>query len=284
MRIMSRLGIEEDKVYKRILNSEYVKDGMDPFSSPLHKFTVENTFLKSIIIQYSVLELIKVAIQEDVPEMPYMVINEFYIDFSEMDMYRRCRRLPNVSTIHNLQAEKKLEEFTEKQWKSEFFEIASFEIEKYSKGERDYVFTSCEKGIVLRDTDTILNRILIGSSMFEIEYNLDDCKEACCAVYESYDSNFETERYLWLRADIAYELGIHKENDYQNNRIIGVAEDGTTVLIMQNWRCAYIGDNEHRAMEVPLYNGAILYMRKDYIEKLKNKYGQLYYATEIQKA
>ncbi len=284
MRIMSRLGIEEDKVYKRILNSEYVQDGMDPFSSSLHKFTVENTFLKSMIIQYSVLELIKVAIQEDVPEMPYMVINEFYIDFSEMDMYRRCRRLPNVSTIHNLQAEKKLEEFTEKQWKSEFVEIASFEIEKYSKGERDYVFTSCEKGIVLRDTDTILNRILIGSSMFEIEYNLNDCKEACCAVYESYDSNFETERYLWLRADIAYELGIYKENDYQNNRIIGVAEDGTTVLIMQNWRCAYIGDNEHRAMEVPLYNGAILYMRRDYIEKLKNKYGQLYYATEIQKA
>ena len=62
----------------------------------------------------------------------------------------------------------------------------------------------------------VLNRILIGSSMFEIEYNLNDCKEACCAVYESYDSNFETERYLWLRADIAYELGIYKENDYQN--------------------------------------------------------------------
>ncbi len=216
--------------------------------------------------------------------MPYMVINEFYIDFSEIDMYRRCRCLPNVSTIHNLQAEKKLEEFTEKQWKSEFVEIASFEIEKYSKGERDYVFTSCEKGIVLRDTDTILNRILIGSSMFEIEYNLDDCKETCCAVYESYDSNFGTEQYLWLRADIAYELGIYKENDYQNNRIIGVAEDGATVLIMQSWRCAYIGDNEHRAMEVPLYNGAILYMRRDYIEKLKNKYGQLYYATEIKKA
>ena len=73
-------------------------------------------------------------------------------------------------------------------------------------------------------------------------------------------------------------------NDYQNNRIIGVAENGTTVPVMQNWRCAYIGDDEHRAMEVPLSNGTILYMRRDYIERLKNKYGQLYYATKIKKA
>lgn len=283
MRILGRLGIQEDEVYKGILDSEYVQDGMEPFSSPLHKFTVENTFLKSVIIQYAVLELIKVAIQEEAPEISYMFINEFNIDFSEMDMYRRCRCLPNVSTIHNLQVGKKVEEFTEKQWNSEFVEIASFEIEKYCKSERNYVFTSREKGIVLHDTDTILNRILIGSSMFEVECNLDDCKEACCAVYDSYDFSFGTEQYLWLQEDIAYELGIYKMNDYQNNRIIGVAEDGTTILIMQNWRCFYVGDEKYGAMEVPLYNGIMLYMRRDYLEKLKNKYGQLYFATEIKR-
>lgn len=283
MRILHRLGIREGKVYKKILNSECVQDGMNHFASPLHKFTVENTFLKSIIIQYSVLELIKVAIQEEAPEISYMFINEFNIDFSEMDMYRRCRCLPNVSTIHNLQVGKKIEEFTEKQWNSEFVEIASFEIEKYCKSERNYVFTSREKGIVLHDTDTILNRILIGSSMFEVECNLDDCKEACCAVYDSYDFSFGTEQYLWLQEDIAYELGIYKMNDYQNNRIIGVAEDGTTVLIMQNWRCFYVGDEKYGAMEVPLYNGIMLYMQRDYLEKLKNKYGQLYFATEIKR-
>lgn len=212
-----------------------------------------------------------------------MFINEFNIDFSEMDMYRRCQCLPNVSTIHNLQIGKKIEEFTEKQWNSEFVEIASFEIEKYCKSERNYVFTSREKGIVLHDTDTILNRILIGSSMFEVECNLDDCKEACCAVYDSYDFSFGTEQYLWLQEDIAYELGIYKMNDYQNNRIIGVAEDGTTILIMQNWRCFYVGDEKYGAMEVPLYNGIMLYMRRDYLEKLKNKYGQLYFATEIKR-
>ena len=61
MRILHRLGIREDKVYKKILNSEYVQDRINSFVSPLHKFTAENTFLKSIIIQYSVLELIKAA-------------------------------------------------------------------------------------------------------------------------------------------------------------------------------------------------------------------------------
>ena len=38
---------------------------------------------------------------------------------------------------------------------------------------------------------------------------------------------------------------------------MGVAEDGTTVLIIHNWRGSYIGDNEH---------------------------GQLYYVTEIKRA
>lgn len=266
------------------MNSEYVQDGMEPFSSPLHKFTVENTFLKSIIIQNAVLELIKVAIRRDVPEMPYMVINDFNIDFSEMDIYRRCRCLPNVSTIHNLQAGKGIEEFTENQWNNEFIEIASFEIEKYCKDDRNYVFTNREKGIVFKNTDVILNRVWIGSSMFDVECNLEECKDVCCMICESNDFSFDTKQYLWLRGDIAFELGIYKKNDYQNNRIIGVAEDGATVLIMHNWRCSYIGDNEHRAMEVPLYNGTILYMRRDYLEKLKSKYGQLYYATEIKKA
>lgn len=283
MRILGRLGIREDKMYKRILDSEYVQDGMGTFSSPLHKFTVENTFLKSIIIQHAVLVLIKVAIQKEVPEMPYMVINNFNIDFSEMDMYRRCRRLPNMSTIHNLQTGKMIEEFTEKQWNSKFIEIASFEIEKYCKGGRNYVFTNREKGIVLRNSDTILNRVLISSSMSEVECNLDDCQEACCVIYDSYDFSFGTEQYLWLREDIAFELGIYKMNDYKNNRIIGVAEGGTTVLIMNNWRCAYIGDDKYGAREVPLYHGTILYMRRDYLEKIENKYGKLYCATEIKR-
>lgn len=284
MRILSRLGIQEDKVYKRILDSEYVQDGMDAFSSPLHKFTVENIFLKSIIIQCAVLELIKTVIQKGAPEMSYFVIDDFSINFSEMDMYRRCRRLPGASTIHNLQAGKMIEEFTEKQWNNDFIEIASVEIEKYCRNKRDCELINREKGIVLNDTDIILNRVLIGSSMFEVEYEFDKCQEACCAVYESYDFSFETERYLWLREDIAYELGIYKKNDYKNNRIIGVTEDGTTVLIMNNWRCSYVGDNEYGAMEVPLYHGTILYMQRDYLKKLKNIYGQLYYATEIKRA
>lgn len=283
MRIMRRLGIQEDKLYKTILDSEYVQAGMESFSSPLHKFTVENTYLKSIIIQRAVLELIRLAIQEKVPEMPYMIINNFNINFTEMDMYRRCRCLPNTSALHNLQVGKKIEEFTEEQWNAEFIEIASYEIEKYSKGDRNYVFTNCEKGIVLCNTDNILNRVLIGSSLFEVECNLDDCQEVCCVVCDSYDFSFGTEQYLWLREDIACELGIYKKNDYENNRIIGVAEDGRTVLIMNNWRCSYIGDNEHRALEVPLYNGIILYMRRDYLEKMKNKYGHLYFATEIKR-
>ena len=284
MRILGSLGIGGNKIYKKILNSEYVQDGMESFSSPLHKFTVENTFLKSIIIQYAVLELIKVAIQEEIPEMPYMVINDFNIDFSELDMYRRCRCLPKVSTIHNLQVGKMIEEFTDKQWDSEFIEIASFELEKYCKGERNCVLINREKGIVFKDTDVILNHVWIASSMFDVECYLDECQDACCVIYESNDFSFDTKQYLWLREDIACELGIYKKNDYEKNRIIGVAEDGTTVLVMHNWRCSYAGDNKSGAMEVPLYDGIILYMRRDYLEKMQNKYGKLYYATVIKRA
>lgn len=64
--------------------------------------------------------------------------------------------------------------------------------------------------------------------------------------------------------------------------IIGMDVRDEIVLKMKNWRCAYYGNDDYKGQEFPMSRGCILYMREDYVRKMKGIFGEMMWKEEKQ--
>lgn len=96
------------------------------------------------------------------------------------------------------------------------------------------------------------------------------------------DTHFQKERYIWLNPVVAFQLGITMAIDYAEEGIIGMDVRDEIVLKMKNWRCAYYGNDDYKGQEFPMSRGCILYMREDYVRKMKGIFGEMVWKEEKQ--
>lgn len=96
------------------------------------------------------------------------------------------------------------------------------------------------------------------------------------------DSELEDEDYLWPGMPVSKLLNVHIEFDFLNGRYIAVNQENDIVFIMKKWSSSYKGDSEYPGNVIPLYSGTELYIKKEYIGALEQRFGTLMMKTCVE--
>lgn len=96
------------------------------------------------------------------------------------------------------------------------------------------------------------------------------------------DLVLEDENFLWPGITISRLFDIHIQFDFLNRRYIAVNQEGDIVFIVKKWSSNYKGDSEYPGNAIPLYCGTELYIKREYVEKLEQKYGKLKMKTCVE--
>ena len=70
--------------------------------------------------------------------------------------------------------------------------------------------------------------------------------------------------------------------DFLHGRYIAVNSENDIVFIMKKWSSSYKGDSEYSGNAIPLYSGNELYIKKEYIEILEQRFGKLKMKTYVE--
>ena len=77
-------------------------------------------------------------------------------------------------------------------------------------------------------------------------------------------------------------LNVHIEFDFWHGRYIAVNQENEIIFIMKKWSSSYKGNSEYPGNEIPLYSGTELYIKKEYIGILEQRFGTLMMKTCVQ--
>ena len=77
-------------------------------------------------------------------------------------------------------------------------------------------------------------------------------------------------------------LNVHMEFDYLHGRYIAVNQDNDIIFVMKKWSSSYKGDSDYSGNAIPLYSGTKLYIKKEYIGMLEQRFGTLMMKTYVQ--
>ena len=78
------------------------------------------------------------------------------------------------------------------------------------------------------------------------------------------------------------DVDVHIEFDFLNGRYIAINQENDIVFIMKKWSSSYKGDSEYPGNAIPLYSGTELYIKKEYIGTLEQRFGTLMMKTCVQ--
>lgn len=113
-------------------------------------------------------------------------------------------------------------------------------------------------------------------------YMISDNSEALINFISTLDRELEDEDYLWPGMSVSKLLNVHIEFDFLNGRYIAVNQENDIVFIMKKWSSSYKGDSEYPGNAIPLYSGTELYIKKEYIGTLEQRFGTLMMKTCVQ--
>ena len=74
-------------------------------------------------------------------------------------------------------------------------------------------------------------------------------------------------------------LDVNIEFDFLNRRYIATNQENDIVFIMKKWSSSYKGNSDYLGNAIPLYSGTELYIKKEYIEMLEQRFGTLMMKT-----
>lgn len=283
LRLMYQLNLEGETVYKKVRGSKIVQHLMAEFSCPNHRLTADNTVLKSYIMQYSLLEILKFCIEEDALCILDDILSKAAVDFQELDFYRRSRCLAPENNLYGEQ-EKDIEEAFACLEEEGFQRIACIESVIDSKGHKSVSVLEKRQGICLKGCDIPLKQEAMERFEGSEGYVIIDDPFALCFVGSKFDINFEGEQFLWVINGIVKDFHLVFAYDAELSEHVGIDwRTGDIVLRLRNWRCNYIGDSEYSGYEIPLYKGVELLMKVKYIRELIKEYGDLYMRTIVKK-
>lgn len=111
---------------------------------------------------------------------------------------------------------------------------------------------------------------------------ISDNTESLIDLIRTLDRELEDEDYLWPGMTASELFNVHIEFDYLHGRYIAVNQDNDIIFIMKKWSSNYKGDSDYPGNAIPLYSGTNLYIKKEYIEMLEQRFGTLMMKTYVQ--
>jgi hypothetical protein len=273
-------GINYVELYIKLRTSKEINDKMQDFVNSLSKSFETNTVYKSYAIQYALHLIIKKAFFIKVPE--WIEHSLFRLIPNYQGMYRlfKCRDIQPNSHLYD---KKNVCEPFLKYDEGEYILIGCTEKRKYITYDQvSYIFGY--QGIVRECSEENKNpfqEYIVTSIEKETQYELSNNLGALIDFRQTLDLELENEDYLWPGVEISKLLNLHIKFDFFNRRYVAVNQENNIIFIMKKWSSSYNGNSDYNGNAIPLYSGTKLYIKKDYISILEQKFGKLKIKTYI---
>ena len=281
MQVVETCGINYVELYERLHASRKLNKKMKDFIGGSSKIPETNTVYKSYVIQYALHIIIEKAFLDRKPELIAQSLLRLMPDYQGMYRLFKCRDIQPASHMYN--KGNSCEPFLENN-EDEYILIGCYEIRKHI----DYhqvSFTFAYQGVV-GDGDEKnqipFQQYIVTSIERGERYKISNNLGSLIDFRRTLDLELEDEDYIWPGMMVSKLLNVHIQFDFLNGRYIAVNEENDIIFIMKKWSSSYKGDSETPGNEIPLYSGTKLYIKKEYIGMLEQKFGTLMMKTRVQ--
>ena len=281
MQVLDACGINYAEIYEKLHASSILNDKIKDFVGGSSKIPEINTVYKSYVIQYALHAIIEKAFIDREPELLSQALFRLLPDYQGMYRLFKCRDMQPDN--HRYDKNNSCEPFLVNN-EDEYILIGCSEIKKHM----DYRQTSwifAYQGIVGEDSaeHQIPFRQYFSTAVEEGEgYMFSDNPGALIDFIRTWDKELEDEDFLWPEMTISELFNVQIEFDYLHGRYIAVNQDNDIIFIMKKWSSGYKGDSEYPGNAIPLYSGTNLYIKKEYIGMLEQRFGKLMLKTYVQ--
>ncbi len=281
MQVLDACGINYVELYEKLHASGILNDNIQKFVGGASKVPETNTVYKSYVIQYALHVIIEKAFTNREPELLPQTLLRLIPDYQGMYRLFKCRDIQPKNHLYdkNNSCEPLLVNNED-----EYILIGSSEIKKHI----DYHQTSlvfAYQGIVGEESaehqipfrQYFATAVEVGES-----YMFSDSPGALIDFIRTWDKELEDEDFLWPEMTISELFNVQIEFDYLHGRYIAVNQDNDIIFIMKKWSSGYKGDSEYPGNAIPLYSGTKLYIKKEYVGTLEQRFGTLMLKTYVQ--
>lgn len=281
MQVLDTCGINYVEIYEKLHASKRLNDKMRDFVGGSSKISETNTVYKSYVIQYALHAIIEKAFFDRKPELLPQTLFRLMPDYQGMYRLFKCRDMQPKTHLYD--KNNSCEPFF-KNNEDEYILIGCAETRKLI----DYHQTSlvfAYQGIVGEDDQEhqIPFQQYLATAVGEGDiYMISDNQESLIDFIRTLDRELEDEDYLWPEMTVSNMLNVHMEFDYLHGRYIAVNQDNDIIFVMKKWSSSYKGDSDYPGNAIPLYSGTKLYIKKEYIGTLEQRFGTLMMKTCVE--
>ena len=281
MQVVNTCGINYVELYDKLHASRRLNDKIQDFVGGSSKIPETNTVYKSYVIQYALHSIIEKAFGDRNPELIPQNLLRLMPDYQGMYRLFKCREVQPKNHLYdknnscepffkNNEDQYILIGCSETRKRIDYQQVSLVFAYQGIVGENDeegqipfqqYLATAVEKG-----------------EIFMISNN----SESPIDFIRTLDRELEDEDYLWPGMTVSKLLNVHIEFDFLHGRYIAVNQENDIVFIMKKWSSSYKGDSEYSGNAIPLYSGTELYIKKEYIGTLEQRFGTLMMRTCVQ--
>lgn len=281
MQVVNTCGINYVELYDKLHASRRLNDKIQDFVGGSSKIPETNTVYKSYVIQYALHSIIEKAFGDRNPELIPQNLLRLMPDYQGMYRLFKCREVQPKNHLYdknnscepffkNNEDQYILIGCSETRKRIDYQQVSLVFAYQGIVGENDeegqipfqqYLATAVEKG-----------------ESFMISNN----SESLIDFIRTLDRELEDEDYLWPGMTVSKLLNVHIEFDFLHGRYIAVNQENDIVFIMKKWSSSYKGDSEYSGNAIPLYSGTELYIKKEYIGTLEQRFGTLMMKTCVQ--
>lgn len=281
MQVVNTCGINYVELYEKLHASRRLNDEMQDFVGGSSKIPETNTVYKSYVIQYALHAIIEKAFFDRKPELIPQNLLRLMPDYQGMFRLFKCREMQPKNHLYD--KNNSCEPFL-KNNKDEYILIGCSETRKRI----DYQQVSlvfAYQGIVGKDDEENqipFQQYLVTSIEKGEHYKISNNLGSLIDFRRTLDLELEDGDYLWPGMPVSKLLNVHIEFDFLQGRYIAVNQENDIVFIMKKWSSSYKGDSEYPGNVIPLYSGTELYIKKEYIGTLEQRFGTLMMKTCVQ--
>ena len=281
MQVVNTCGISYVELYEELHASRKLNDKIQDFVGVSSKISEINTVYKSYVIQYALHTIIEKAFLDRRPELIPQSLLLLMPDYQGMYRLFKCREMQPKNHLYD--KNNSCEPFL-KNNEDEYILIGCSETRKRI----DYQQVSlvfAYQGIVREEDEEhqIPFQQYLATAVEKGEiYMISDNSKSLIDFIRTLDRELEDEDYLWPGMSVCKLLNVHIEFDFLHRRYIAINKENDIVFIMKKWSSSYKGDSEYPGYAIPLYSGTELYIKKEYIGTLEQRFGTLMMKTCVQ--
>lgn len=281
MQVVNNCGISYVELYEKLHASKRLNDKIRDFVAGSIKIPETNTVYKSYAIQYALHAIIEKAFFDRKPKLIPQNLLRLIPDYQGMYRLFKCREIQPSNHLYD--KKNSCEPFL-KNNEDEYILIGCSETRKHIDYQQaSFIFAY--QGLVGEDDEENqipFRQYLVTAIEKGESYLISDNSGSLIDFSRTLDLELEDEDYLWPVMPVSELFNVHIKFDYLHGRYIAVNQGGDIIFIMKKWSSSYKGDSEYSGNAIPLYTGTELYIKKEYIRTLEQRFGRLMMKTCVQ--